>query len=767
MLRAWILMAGLAAVLCAQNDSAAGQRGVKLPVNRPALNGRTYALLIGVSNYQNVGSLQYADKDAETFAALLAKPVGGSLPPDQMLLLTNEKATRAGIDDGVKNFVLPHAGADNTLILFVAAHGVFLKTEQDPVTHVPIGQEPFILTYESNPQDAKTTGYPMDEFRSMVAGQAANYGRVLVFVDVCHAANVSGIAGLTQAEPQVRRVFEGRAGELGLMMATQAADVAFESKSFGGGHGAFSYFVISGLNGAAADEGDSIMFLDLAKYVETNVDKFTLKQQQTERYATDLHMVLVNDVHREGIHLEPAAKLTPDEVQDVRRRRSTSSPAPPAAAAPAASDPFDSALAHGLLLPEQPGSAANLLAQARRDPQQTPTALRDRERRLHIALDDRGQQIMSRYLEGDQVPQVKADFEQCARYFEEASALEPSDDFDRGRALFCRGRAQVFDRQYDTARRTLEESIRMDSRRAYAYNALGIAFLEDSARTGQGLTEAAAAFRSAMRYAPYWAYPVHNLALLETERGNYDQAIRLYAQAMAVAPAFSYLPYNLGLLYERMGDLNRANRWYVTARQIAENSGRHTAGPWPERSQIWNALGTVARSQGRQSKASDLFEKSLADDPSNRDARHNLAAILAQRGDLARADQLWKLNLAQEPKFLPSWVAYAESLAARGSSAEAVREFESIVAAKPDYVGAREALARLYVSQRNAPAALMQLEAALKLSPANSSLLELRGDAELLAGRNDAARQDFTRSLTSAPNGAARSRIKRKLAALR
>src|ERR1019366_5315748 len=52
-------------------------------------------------------------------------------------------------------------------------------------------------------------------------------------------------------------------------------------------------------------------------------------------------------------------------------------------------------------------------------------------------------------------------------------------------------------------------------------------------------------------------------ALLETERGDYDQAIRLYAHAMSVAPAYSYLPYNLGLLYERMGDLNRAARWPV------------------------------------------------------------------------------------------------------------------------------------------------------------------------------------------------------------
>ena len=115
---------------------------------------------------------------------------------------------------------------------------------------------------------------------------------------------------------------------------------------------------------------------------------------------------------------------------------------------------------------------------------------------------------------------------------------------------------------------------------------------------------------------------------------------------------------------------------------------------------------------------------------------------------------------------MPSWVAYAESLVARGSAAEAALQFEGIVAAKPDYVAAREALARLYLARREAAAALAQLDASLKLSPANPSLLELRGDAELLEGLNEAARQDWFRSLASA-SAAARSRLKRKLAALR
>src|SRR5271156_5144028 len=163
----------------------------------PRRAGKTYALLIGVSTYRQdppVTSLQFADKDAETFAALLRTPIGGELEgSDQIRLLTNQKATRASVDDAVREMAALHGTADNTLVIFVAAHGVYLKSEEDPETHRVIQRDPYILTHESNPQDPKTTGYPMADFRRMIAEQAEHFGRVLVFLDVCHAGNVAGI----------------------------------------------------------------------------------------------------------------------------------------------------------------------------------------------------------------------------------------------------------------------------------------------------------------------------------------------------------------------------------------------------------------------------------------------------------------------------------------------------------------------------------------------------------------------------------------------
>lgn len=67
--------------------------------NNRIFKGTTRAVVIGISDYENesISDLKYAHKDAVSFANWLKSPAGGSLPPDNILLHTNEKATNAQI----------------------------------------------------------------------------------------------------------------------------------------------------------------------------------------------------------------------------------------------------------------------------------------------------------------------------------------------------------------------------------------------------------------------------------------------------------------------------------------------------------------------------------------------------------------------------------------------------------------------------------------------------------------------------------------------
>ena len=208
----------------------------------------------------------------------------------------------------------------------------------------------------------------------------------------------------------------------------------------------------------------------------------------------------------------PAQRLSKDQQREARNRQGYIPPvlATPPGAVRDATDELSKAIALGALLAEDPASAFGILQQFAAG---SPPRIQA-ERRLHVALKCQGQQIVSRYLEGDQIPQVREDFLRCARLFEEAYRLAPTASFDQSRALFCRGRALIFDRRYQDAEQLLRQSIQMDPKRGYAWNAIGISRLEqiNTALTAQAAVtlfdEAAGAFQNAIRYAPYWAYPL-------------------------------------------------------------------------------------------------------------------------------------------------------------------------------------------------------------------------------------------------------------------
>ncbi len=159
-----------------------------------------------------------------------------------------------------------------------------------------------------------------------------------------------------------------------------------------------------------------------------------------------------------------------------------------------------------------------------------------------------------------------------AAYFEAALHLAPDSIFDEARMLFCQGRALIFDHAYAQARTLLERSIRLDPARSYAYNGLGIAYLEQIASNASSFDAAIRAFHDAIRFAPYWAYPRHNLALTYTQSGAYADAIRTYKETMPLGPQYSYLPYNLGLLYQQLNEWPMAEQNYQLAKAVAERN---------------------------------------------------------------------------------------------------------------------------------------------------------------------------------------------------
>ncbi|HSB14104.1 MAG TPA: tetratricopeptide repeat protein, partial [Bryobacteraceae bacterium] len=702
---------------------------------RPA-QGKTYALLIGISSYRSeqVPQLRFAHRDARVFAQYLKSPRGGALPDSDVVVLTNEAATTAAIRNAFETFLKVRAGPKDTVILLIAAHGV-AEPERGA----------FLVTYDSDPQDLAATALPMADVHKLLREDLSRVGRVMAYIDACRAATVGTIASRTvSVNSSVERLQEAE-GEMFLFTASRAKEVSYEGPEFGGGHGAFSYFLLGALNGEADRNGDNIVDLnELIEDVRAKVAEGTHDRQHPRDFGSMETKAAVADVRREGIEIAkwtglPQEPLLLAQARPPGMTRSLDLP-------PEGRPNLEAAIAAGKVLPGEPRGAFDILGQLRKT--QSPEEYLLAENKLRVDLEDRGQQVLLRYLTGDQVPQTRADFAAGTNWFGAALRLTPESLLLRSREVFCRGRTALFDKRYQEATELLERAIRFDPTGAYSYNALGISYLEQAA-----YDRAIAAFQDAIRLAPYWAYPLHNLALTHTEAGKYDEAIKTYRRAMTLAPAYSYLPYNLGLLYQR---LNR--------RKEAEGAYRKAIALTPERAEPYNALGYLKASAGRRAEAERLYRTALEKDPQLLSARHNLAVLLSERAEgLAEAIQLWRVNLLRDPEYLPTLLSLGRALTRAGDTEEAIRQYQTVVRLKPDYVAARLAAADLFRKNNQPEAALDQLNEALKRQPHASQVHEAIGDLEAARGREQAAKDAYSAALRFAPDGETRKRIGGKL----
>jgi tetratricopeptide (TPR) repeat protein len=337
-----------------------------------------------------------------------------------------------------------------------------------------------------------------------------------------------------------------------------------------------------------------------------------------------------------------------------------------------------------------------------------------------MRLEEETQRVLLRYLDGDEVPQKRADFADALATTEKLLTLSGPSLYFEARREFFAGRTLLFDRKYEEAASRLENAIRLDPASPYSWNALGIAYLEQGR-----LGEAENAFLDAIGRARYWAYPRHNLALVYLQRGDYAQVIDTYRTAMRLAPQYSYLPYNLGLVFQKMGLLEQAETQYLAARTKAQ---------W--RPQPWIALATLLSELGRDREAERYFAAAAEalhkapDDTALAALRHNRALYLAKKpSSLAEAETLLEENIAQF-EYLPSRFALVQLLASawrRNRSSpflldSAVKSCRVLVSAVPANASARSECADLLLEAKRKPEAVELLRAGLDYAAARQAI---------------------------------------------
>lgn len=266
--------AGSQAILVEAEDATGTRTQVSVPVitRRPEaatqVNGRRYALIIGISKYKNnaegIPDLQYADEDARSFYQFLQQPIAGKFSPDDMLLLTNERATISNIRQALTSFI-GRASANDLLVIFIAGHGA-----GDPSAP----QNLYVLASDTSLANMPETALAMPDLRKYVE-QNVRAKRVVLLVDTCHSAGLStettrGLANnlINLYLEKLLYQDEGRA----IITSSDVNELSRESQKWGDGHGVFTFYVLEGLKGKADTNEDRLVSVgELFRYVRQKV----------------------------------------------------------------------------------------------------------------------------------------------------------------------------------------------------------------------------------------------------------------------------------------------------------------------------------------------------------------------------------------------------------------------------------------------------------------------------------------------------------------
>ena len=234
-----------------------------IPVIRGLRNtGERYAVIIGISSYRNRSlNLHFAADDAAAIRTFLLDPQGGGVRRANMLYLTNEDATASSIRTALFTF-LTRPSAEDLVFVYFAGHGV-------PDPRRP--QNLYLLPWDTDLKNIGGTAVPMWELQA--AFETTIKGSAVAFVDACHSAGVGeGFQNLIHQEWSRLGYSKNRA----VLTASNINEYSQESDVWGGGHGAFTYFVLRGLHGEAdANKDRDISVGELFDFVREAVVKAT------------------------------------------------------------------------------------------------------------------------------------------------------------------------------------------------------------------------------------------------------------------------------------------------------------------------------------------------------------------------------------------------------------------------------------------------------------------------------------------------------------
>jgi tetratricopeptide (TPR) repeat protein len=266
----------------------AQEKGLSPATNSSIRNtGKTRALVIGISDYQFIDKLTYAHKDAESFASFLYSQ---GLSAADAVVLTNKQATRANIITELLRMAQLSQPGDN-LIFYFSGHG--------DVENVTMFKKGYLLTNDTYSNNYMAGAISVNDLKDIFVTLCDRQVKVVVITDACRSGKLAGGKDGTQYTATLLKPLWSNEIKI---LSSEPDQLSVEGPQWGEGRGVFSYYLISGMEGAADSNRDSLITInELNQFVGSKVAEVTLGKQQPiidgpNRFST----VVVNLRHQKS-----------------------------------------------------------------------------------------------------------------------------------------------------------------------------------------------------------------------------------------------------------------------------------------------------------------------------------------------------------------------------------------------------------------------------------------------------------------------------------
>jgi len=234
------------------------------PKDEVVIKPKLYVLAVGVSQYQMADlRLGFAAKDAQDFAAVLKKQEGGLYREVATKVLTDAKATRDDIMDGL-DWLQRQTTSRDVAIMFLAGHGV--NDSSGIYYYLPVN---------ADPEKLKRTGVVFSDIKNTISSLA---GKTVAFIDTCHSGNVMGTRrGSTDITGVVNEL---ASAESGVVVFASSTGKQYSMEDAAWGNGAFTKALVEGLGGKADLIGKGKITVTLLEaYIAERVKELTKGKQ--------------------------------------------------------------------------------------------------------------------------------------------------------------------------------------------------------------------------------------------------------------------------------------------------------------------------------------------------------------------------------------------------------------------------------------------------------------------------------------------------------